>query len=225
MTAKYVLHRWLLFHAKKGIRQWHLYADEDQIVKITDELGKYEVIRPVDLFGDFDIEISIVDDFERDMLTQQNFSFAAQNVLPLFMDVVNKRELAKVAFDKILKIDVSPMLLPDISEQSRMRAKAENQSFMEGQYIPPSLDEDFDMMLREHEGLEIELRGADSDPRYASAMALVTRHIEETRYLQRQKQPTGGQANLAAAPGNETPGEAVGNTLLAGPAGAAAAGG
>ena len=80
---------------------------------------------------------------------------------------------------------------------------------MEGRYVPPSVDEDFDAMLREHEGHIIQYRGVEGEH---PNLNLVARHIEETKFLKQQNevQPTG---SLPAGPQNQTPGQVAGNEI------------
>ena len=209
MIMQYVFDRWLRFRARKGIKNWHLYADDDQVIKITDEPGRYENIRPIDLYGDFDVEINIVNEFEDNAVLQQTLTHAAQNFFPLFMHVMDPRELAKIVFDRFLHIDISRAIKPDRSEESTLRARQENIMLMDGRYVPPSVDEDFDAMLREHEGHIIQYRGVEGEH---PNLNLVARHIEETKFLKQQNevQPTG---SLPAGPQNQTPGQVAGNEI------------
>jgi len=213
MMAKYVFHKWLKFVARKSVRMWHLYASDQQIIKITDDVGVYHYVRPVDLFGDFDVEITIVDDYDRDLLGQQQLLVAAQNFLPLFMDVVDKRALGKEVFQRFLKMDVGTMMLPDKSMQSSMLARQENVLLNEGKYVAPTMDEDFDAMLREHEGLRLQYNGLEQEQQ--QVVAVLDRHIAETKFMQEQQLSKRQVGNLPGMPQNQTPGEAGGNAIAA----------
>lgn len=228
MTVKYVFNKYLPFHARKGVRQWHIYADDDQIIKITDEGQVYRNISPATLFGDFDVEVTLVDDYDNNVLSQQNMAFVVQSVLPVFANVLNMRIIAKEIFDKLLHMDVTKAILPDRSEESSIRARAENQAMLSGQFIPPTLNEDFDAMLREHNGLRVQLRGMESDEVYGPVIPLLERHIAETEYLKQTSgapQQAGGVGGAGegdaagqtpyATLGGETPGIAVGNQIAA----------
>jgi len=192
---------------------WHLYASDQQIIKITDDVGVYHYVRPVDLFGDFDVEITIVDDYDRDLLGQQQLLVAAQNFLPLFMDVVDKRALGKEVFQRFLKMDVGTMMLPDKSMQSSMLARQENVLLNEGKYVAPTMDEDFDAMLREHEGLRLQYNGLEQEQQ--QVVAVLDRHIAETKFMQEQQLSKRQVGNLPGMPQNQTPGEAGGNAIAA----------
>jgi len=224
MISKYVFHQWLTFHAMRGVRQWHVYALPVQTIKIMDTDTIAETIRPVELYGDFDVEVTIVDEFERNFMQTQALTWAAQNVFPLFMDVIDKRWLAKQVFDKFLHIDVTDGIRPDMRDESVQRAKMENVMLMQGQYVPPTINEDFDAMLAEHKGERIQYVGVESDERYKNVM-LLDRHIQETEYLKQQAggaQGAGGQAQAqataaggspASPPMNSSAGMAAGNEM------------
>jgi len=226
MMAQYVFEKWLRFHARKGIRQWHLYASETQILKITDDDSVLREIRPIDLFGEFDIQITLVDDYDRDMLSQQNAAFVAQQLIPLFADVIDKREAAKQLFEKYAKMDASKFILPDNTTEQRVQAKRENQLFTLGEFVAPSLDENHTVQLIEHRQFRAALNGMENDPDWQSVIPLLDRHIAQTESLEKRvgegqaQQPAGGQQE--APPGNQTPGEAFANQQIAGPAGAMA---
>ncbi len=234
MLAKYIFEKWLKFHARKGIRQWHLYADNTQILKIIDEGSIQREVRPTKLFGDFDIQITLVDDYERDIMTQQSMLFAAQNLLPLFAQYLDMRQVAKVFMEKMTKVDVSEFILPDRRDAERLKAKQENALFATGQYVAPALDEDHEGHLIEHRGARVALSGLEDEPAYADMAQDLDRHIAAHEELAKQAGPQqagipgmgaegpGGPrpgAPLEAPPANETPGEAVGNQALAAPAG------
>lgn len=218
MVAKYFFDKWLRFHARKGVRQWHLYANEAQILKITDDDGVMFDIRPVDMFGNFDIKISIVDDYENDILTQQNAGFVAQQLIPLFKNVIDERGAAKIMFEKYANMDAGEFIVPDNSTEQKVQAKRENQLFAYGEYVAPSLDENHTAQLREHRAFRASLRGLENDPEWGAVVPLIERHIEQTEAL--EQQVPNPQQQLQAPQGNETPGEAVGNELIAGPLGA-----
>ena len=131
MLMNYVFSQKFPFEARKCVKMWHLYADPGQIVRITDDIGQDQTFRPSDLYGEFDVELTLVDDYENSLLTMQNISFAAQNLLPMFMPVIDERELGKKLLQQVLHIDISGMMKPDRSDHDRMVARQENQSMME----------------------------------------------------------------------------------------------
>jgi hypothetical protein len=219
MLIKYVFHQWLSWLARKGVRYWHIYAQENQTLKIADDEGVYQSIRPIDLFGDYDVVIDIVDEFEQNLMQQQGMTFAAQNLLPLFLKDMNSREAAKKFFELILHTDISDIIKPDDSEQQKALARHENRLLMDGQYVNPSPQDNHDVMLAEHKSWRLQYTGVEGD--YPN-IRLLDRHIAETEFL---KQQTGQQTgSMTAPPENTTPGMVVGNEM-AGQMGAMANGG
>ena len=213
MLMEYVFSQWLTFHARKGVRMWHLYAGKDQIIKITDMDKVYTAVRPIDLFGDFDVEITLVDEYERDLLTRQNIAYSAQNILPMFQGIVDQRDLAQKIFQSLFQIEIK--LLPDRREESITRARVENEQLKAGQYIAPTPDEDLNAMLREHVGERIAWRGADDRAEAEGVrLDLLDRHIEETKFLLKQS-PTAPQGSPEAVPQNQSEGEVAGNAIAA----------
>jgi len=210
MMAKYVLHKLLKFYAKKGVRYWHVYGDENQVLQISDET-LHPVIRPAELFGDFNVELTIVDEYEQNIMQQQSYTFAAQNIIPMFQQFLDMRGIAKDVFEKILHWDVTRYILPDIKDESINRARIAINSMMnEGVYIPPRPSDDLEAVLLEAKGERIEYRGVEDE--YPN-VALLDRYIAEVEQLKEQKQT---QAPQPVAPsGNETPGEVVGNQIAA----------
>ena len=214
MTVQYVLHRLLRFYAKKGIRLWHLHAEDDQILKITDGEEVYRNVRPIDLFGDFDVEVNIVDQFEQSMLQEQMMTFTMQNILPIYMDILDKRESFKDIADKFLHIDVSRWIKPDLSEQSKLLARTEHETMRNGGYVEPTPDEDFDTMLREHQGERIQYRGMENQDEATTAyMIALDRHIEMTEFLKKQSAARQPMASQPGAPQNQSDGEVAGNAI------------
>ena len=208
MLIKYVFHQWLSFIAAKGVRYWHIYAQENQTLKITDDEGVYQSIKPADLFGEYDVVVDIVDEFERDMVQEQSLTFAAQNLLPIFMDVMYKREAAKLFFDKLLHTDVSKLIKPDDSEGQKALARHENRMLLEGKYIGATPNDNHDVMLAEHKGYKLQFMGVETD--YPN-VANLDRHIAEHEFYKSQAaQQTG---NMTAPSGNATPGQVQGNAI------------
>jgi hypothetical protein len=103
------------------------------------------------------------------------------------------------------------MLLPDKSMQSSMLARQENVLLNEGKYVAPTMDEDFDVMLREHEGLRIQYNGMEAE--HTQEVRVIERHIAETKFLQQQQASKRPVGNMPAVPGNQTNGEVAGNAI------------
>ena len=212
MIIKYILNKYLMFYARKGVRLWHIYARDDQYLQISDE-EQYPVIRPADMYGDFHVNLTLVDDYEKNFMQQQGISFAAQNLFPIFQQYLDMRGLAIDVFDKVMKLDVSRHVLPDRSDEFRIKAGEENRVIMEeGRYISPSIQEDLQTMLKEHRGARIQYNGVEDQ---FPNVALLDRHIQETEFLieQQAAQAPVNTGSPEAPPQVETNGEAVGEQI------------
>jgi len=220
MIIKYILNKYLRFYAKKGVRLWHIYAAENQILQISDE-KRYPIIKPADMYGDFNIEITLVDDYEKNFMQQQGMTFAAQSLFPFFKDVMDMRLVAKEIFPILLHMNVDRFILPDLRDKSIIQARAENRMILEdGVYVAPSMNEDFQAMLYEHKGARIQYNGVEEQ---FSNVLLLDRHIQETEFLESQN-ATKGVGSLQAQPQVDTIGEAAGEQI-AGMQGQLASGG
>jgi len=207
MMARYMLDKWLRFYARKCVRLWHIYAEDDQILMITDD-ERYQNVHPAELFGDFNIEVKLVDEFEQNIMQQSQLTYAMQNVLPFFQDVLNKRELVKPILSDILHIDVTKAIKPDNSEETRLRARNMIDMFKSGTYASPTMNDDLDVMLVELEGERIQYKGVEDEHPW---LVMLDRAIEETKMLKKQQGPAMGSP--AAPPDVNTPGEAVGEDI------------
>jgi hypothetical protein len=233
MMAVYVLNQLFQRQARKFIRYWHVFADPNQTIRITDENQVYKEIRPVELWGDYDIEVDVVSDFQEDQLFMQRMTFAAQNLIQTFMPVLDLQKTGKLVFDKVFNMNTAKMFKPDMSEQSRVDARRENQLMFEGEYVAPSPTEDLTAMLTEHKGFRLQFNGFEDDPMYEGVITRLDRHIAETEEMAKLSQnvvgvPQGGEgaagpegvlggeaAQLEAPPENQSVGEVEGNEIAA----------
>jgi len=211
MLANYLLTDFLTFHAVKCLRLWHIYGDNRQILALTHK-NQPRKINPAELFGEFDVEVSLVDDYERDALTIQNVSGAAQTLIPLFQSVLDMPKVAEDVFGKIFKMDVARWIKPDQNRDAIQLARAESRMMIDaGVFVEPHLGENHEAHLSQHDQEEVKWRGAEeTNPNYL----LLKRHIEQTKVLQQQEAFASTQ-NVPAMTGNQTAGEASGNAMAA----------
>ena len=88
--------------------------------------------------------------------------------------------------------------------------------------MAPSIDENHTAQLQEHRAFRAALGQVADDPHYANVIQLVEQHIQQTEALEARVGQQAAQPQAEAPTQNETPGEAVGNNLIAGPLGALA---
>lgn len=211
MLANYLLTDFLLFHASKSLRLFHLYGD-DRMIRCITHKGQPRKINPSQLWGDFDVEISLVDDYERNAMNIQNITGASQTLIPLFQSVLDMPAVAEDVFGKIFKMDVARWIKPNQNRDATRLAQAENRMMIDlGQFVAPSPGENHDTHLTEHKQEAIKWSGAeDTNPN----VQLINRHIEQQEMLKSMEAQASTQ-NVPAMSGNQTPGEVSGNAMAA----------
>jgi len=70
VVTKYSLTQFMRVYARKMHSYWDKYALDGQVVSITDDREQREVF-PKDLYGMFDVQIDIVDQYQDDVVTNQ----------------------------------------------------------------------------------------------------------------------------------------------------------
>ena len=219
MLAKYNFLGGLAWYARKFMRLWDVFGDPDRIIRVTREKVKYEV-RVGDLFGNFDVEVKLVDEFEESQVQNQNLSFIIQTVIPNFMDQIEKKPFLKAIF-KRFKFDPTEFLKMHEDVDAAYFARLRIEAMMEeGTYDPPRPDENLEAHLRETEGYLAQFRGIDISPENVSEdprlvnLPLVEQYAEELKFLIKQRgQQSGLQVGLG--PQNQSEGEAAGNAIAA----------
>lgn len=213
MLAKYVLHDFLHFHARKSLALAHVYADNDMILKIT-EKDIQRTIRPGELFGEFDVEISLVDEFETNALNIQTMTQAVQTLVPVFAQTLDLETVARDVFGKIVKgVDTSRWVKADANRDAIQLAQHENRGMIDsGMILEPNSGEAHDVHLSQHEAERMKWKGAEeSNPN----VQILIRHIDMTKFLKQQEGQMAARMSQMpnAMTGNQTIGEATGNAI------------
>jgi hypothetical protein len=140
------LEQYLGFYAHRLKVNWEAYGRKDQVVQITDENGNLVSVRPINITGEYDIVIDIMDDIKDDAVKAQrmlNFmqvignSPAAQNI--------DWQEFTKDLSDKIM--GTSKYVVPGNEGDAEANAR-QNLLLMLNNGIPPQLSDN--MNLRKH---------------------------------------------------------------------------
>jgi hypothetical protein len=213
MLAKYVLHAFLEFHARKNLGLWHLYGDNDMVLSITEKAIQRK-INPGELFGEFDVEINLVDEFENNALNVQTMTQAMQTLVPLFSSVMDLPVVAEDVFGKMVKgVDVSRWIKPNGNKDAIQLAQHENRGMLDGgMVLNPNPGEAHDVHLSQHEQERVRWVGAeDSNPN----VQILDRHISMTKLLKQQEAQLAAMASQMpnAMTGNKTVGQAQGNAI------------
>lgn len=216
MLAKYVLHTFLEFHARKSLGLWHIYGDNDQVMSITENQIQRK-INPGELFGEFDVEINLVDEFEANALNIQTMTQALQTLVPVFGQSMDLPTVGRDVFGKIIKgIDVSRWFKPDGNRDAIQLAQHETRAMIDlGQVLNPNLGEAHDVHLAQHEQERMKWKGAEDSN---LNVRILDRHIYMTKMLKQYEGQLASQMSQMpnGMTGNATPGEATGNAIAGG---------
>lgn len=213
MLAKYVLHKFLEFHARKCLWLWQIYGDNDQVLSLTEKNIERKIM-PGNLFGEYDVEISLVDEFENNALNIQTMTQAVQTLVPLFAPVMDLPKVGEDVFSKIIKgIDVSQWFKKHENQDAIKLADHETRAMVDsGAVLSPAQGEAHDVHLSRHEAELTKWLGAeDQNPN----LMLLKRHIAMTKGLQQAESQMANTMRQvpSAMTGNKTEGQAQGNTL------------
>jgi hypothetical protein len=237
IIVKYVLNQWLPIYGTRGIRWIHCYALDNQVIKLADVPERYQEIRPIELFGDFDMDINIIDDYENNIVQKQSFTFFLQSLLPVFGQILDLRKAWNLFAPLIVHKDAGTLLKPDMKDEQTAQAKYENMLMRNGHVVEPTGQDQHEVHIPIHESDRIAYRGAEGnylvtvqggvlgggDGNQVSVAVLLDRHIEQHKAMEKQRMPMlpqGQQENTAP----QSAGQAQGDQL-AGQQGAQAGGG
>lgn len=214
IIARYILGDLLGWVGRKFQRFWEVFGDHDRVIQIVE--GD-EIIR-IDLgqiWGDFDTEVTVLDTFEGDLISDQNMTHILQSVVPNFLDVTDKRALASKVYKHF---GMEPAeLISNVSDIDAERVAQERimAMFEDGRegYESPQPGENLKVHLSEAQGFLLKYKGVEDQ--FPNLM-WVEQYTAEVKFLMNQQnQQLQQQAPMQAPPGNETPGEVVGNQLAA----------
>ena len=213
MGIKYVLKQFLGFYARKISRHWDVYAEPGQKIAITDSV-EYPIITPFNLYGEFDIEIDVVDEFENDVVANQRIDETIKLIatVPALAASCDMTKLL-VEWAKLRKVDYTRFVRPPQDSDADDVAHNENILMLQGMFdmVRVTPNQNHDIHIPIHEGMRIQYRGQEEQH---PEMDFVDQHIEEHKMQQRQaEQPQAGTP--PAGSGNETPGEVQGNQMAA----------
>lgn len=211
IRTRYVLQQYLGFWASKSWRLWELYAPDELVVEITGETQASQ-ISPATLYGEYDIQLDILEDIETNAVMQQQVPFMLQAIVPNFGEFIDKRELLKRIFEWYGVKNPSGLITDANVFDAERVARLENAMMIEGlQMVDPQQGEDFDVHIREHQTALVDYNGLEY--RFPG-VALLRQHIEKTKMMKDMAR-MGGSVPMAMPPGNTTPGMVAGNQIAA----------
>lgn len=166
------------------------------------------------IFGEFDTEVTIIQEFENDLVDNQNLAFVMQAVIPNFLQDLEKNGRLAL-LDKILKhykVDTED-IIPEYTDVDAQLVAFERIRRMldAGEYESPQPGENTAAHLRITEGILLQY-GQSEDPTIQARLELVELYRQE---LQQLSASATQSASPQAAPANQTSGQVSGNALSA----------
>jgi len=212
ITINYVMDQLWTFYARKFVSYTKAFSIPEQLVAVTDDDVEYS-IRPARLFGEFDVVVDIVDEYEDGLLEVQALNDFMRLVgeFPVYGANVDFAELL-IEYAKKRHLDYSKFVRPPMDEDARETALEENKVMIHaGVIVAPRPGQNHDIHLAEHEGERLRYKGIEDE---WPTVRLLDTHIEQTKFLKRQAQPT-RTASGTAPTENTTEGMAQGNQIAA----------
>ena len=183
VLVKYVLTQFLPWYAQKSLRLWHLYAHPDQIAEITGEEEIIE-IKPAELYGEFDVEMDMIDEFVENGQVVQNMQYLVSQILasPEAAGVIDFKELLREILTR-LKITKNParLLKPDKAWDAEMVAELENKEMMDPEdpeFVEPQPNQDHVVHLRRHKSERQQYTFLPKEQQPLESLAMLDMHIQ-----------------------------------------------
>ena len=223
VQSRYVIGQLIPWYARKMKSFWDAYADEGQVISITDE-EQHVSVHPQNLYGEFDVVIDVADEYEQDVLQVQKLQSAITMISqsPQLMQSATHRvdagALVRSIFERWGIKDTAKIVLPRGGYDAAKVARMENDLMMQDQKsVSPSPEEDHPSHMAEHRGERIRFQGVEAE---YPQLALLDQHIAETEYLISQQEQNA--RTPMTGNDNQTEGEAVGNEMAGALAGGVA---
>ena len=220
MAIKYVLDQLFLFYGRKMRSYWRRYAEPGQVLAISDE-AQFPIVYPEKLYGEFDVDVNIVDRYSRDMVAEQKLQDAIRLVAEVpSLEQYHDMPALLTEFYKQRNMDFAKFVKQPANADATEIAHQENIAMMQsGQNVNVRPGENKQIHLAEHKGERVRYKGLEQE--YPN-VTILDQHIAETEQaVQQEKQGSNGSPQ--AASGNKTEGQAQGNEI-AGALGAAMGG-
>ena len=194
VNIEYILTQLFTFIADRYKVNWEAYGVKEQVVQITDENDELVYIRPVDIAGEFDIEVDVLDDINDNAVQANRMLNFAQVISQTPMaENIDWAEFTKELSEKMLK--TSKFVKTDAAEDAEHLAKT-NVLIMLNQGILPEIGEN--MNIRKHlEVYRAERKRWEGYEDQNQNVALLDTIIQE---LEQRTQQAQGQGQLQQPP-------------------------
>ena len=206
-STRYVLDQRFTWIARKYLSYMRRNAEPEQVMAITDKNNTLRGIRPGQLYGEFDIEIDIVDEMEDSIMQLQSLNemFGIITQSPEVMQRVDIGAMLEKMF-RLRKIDPTGIIIQEQNYDSEQIARGENQLMSSGQPVQIKPGEKTQVHLAIHKAERMRYNGVEEF--YPHVVPLLDDHIAETEASMASR---GSPA--AAGTRNQGPGEEGGNAI------------
>ena len=177
------------------------YADTDDVATITKSNGLIQEIKPAHLWGDAQIAITAITEFEDNILRRRELNGFLPFMDQFGLDQEGKTVLGRVYAKEFRIPDREKIFHGRQDSDSKAVADEENRMMLrpdspldEGEYVAPKETENIDVHLESHGSAARVYSLLPKEQRNPENERLLQIHITETRRLQEQKLQGGGQA-------------------------------
>lgn len=212
---RYVLDQKLGWYARKVKSYMEKYGDPKMIAMLTDDQWRFPIYGE-SYFGDFDVEISVVDEYEDNVVAMSQF----REILGLIGQsaILQSSDMHRVHFGELLKelfirngINPSKIIIPAKGGDSARIARDENDVMMnQGQQVEINETDDDVLHLAEHEGCRLQYNGVEQEFPQVQFLDLHIAMHRQRMNSQGSPMPSG---SLPAGSGNQTEGQVSGNEI------------
>ena len=216
ITTRYVLGTVFEWWGRKEQRYWEVFGDPQRTLQINE--GS-EVVRADlgQIWGDFDIEVVAVDEFEENMVANQNLSFVLQAIVPNFIGAIEPQPfVAKILRhykwnpDGLVKFNADA----DAENVARRRIAAMLE-LGEAGYESPQPGENINVHYRLASGERMRWQGSEQIKPNLNYLDLYINECKALLSQQQQQVAAAGTGQAGAGPGNQSVGEVTGNAIAA----------
>ena len=178
-STRYVLDQRFTWIARKYLSYMRRWAEPEQVMAITDKNKVLRNIKPGALYGEFNIEIDIVDEMEDSILQLQSLNemFGLITQSQEALQRVDVGEMLEQMF-RLRKLDPTGIIIPEQNYDAEEVARREVQLMESGHPAQVQPGEKTHVHLAVHKASRLEYNGLEQY--YPAVVQLLDQHIAET---------------------------------------------
>ena len=196
ILMKYTLNQFFQKLGRKRMRYWQRFALPQQIVEIS---GAHErqSIKPADLYGEYDVRVEVVYDFEETIAVIQGLQYAISQMVanPQIAKEMDLRELYKDLLEKMrVARNASKYFKPAVEADAERVAELENHIMMDSekpQYVEVQEMENRAAHLKIHNATLHQYDALPQNER-PPQVDFLRYHTQDTKYRYEQESQGGG---------------------------------